>query len=432
MSISQNERRDRKNTLISATRHGHQFWHDEQHMNNFGIREMQKYGWEVGHGLGKKQHGISSYIRTKQKHDSTGIGANLLLNGNADTWNIQQSLYNDLLKRLSADTQMGSSIDTSRVVTDDEERKRQADSKSDTLKSYLARRQLYGKFRKAKDVSNYDAKAMAEIMGEKSESSRPTSSSSDTKNNNTSLSTSSSTSSLSSVDINRSNDDDSNHVQTSTSQINLHDYFALKMKKQSSAAAAAAVASSSSNNSNNSNSSKYMSQEAYYDSMLHLSIQSGKSSHITGQYVQGGQRGGLGYFHSHRHQESEATSMHMHHDDDMKNDSNDVKIDESMNGIISISSSSTPISISSSSTTTSAVNMDNNDHLSISSSISNISVSMNSKKALKCEKHKKSKSKKQKKRKHKDDEDRDKDERSEELASKKKKKKRKKSKKSES
>lgn len=134
-SISSSNRKEKK----SAGRHGQKFWEEEK--SNFGMRMMEKMGWEQGKGngygacvlyfqlllysswpapsicrshsceknntsrihlgLGKQEHGMKSYIHASKKHDNAGIGAGP--NQADETWVATQSLYNDLLKRLSVD-----------------------------------------------------------------------------------------------------------------------------------------------------------------------------------------------------------------------------------------------------------------------------------------------------------------------------------------
>ncbi|GFR25556.1 g patch domain-containing protein 4 [Trichonephila clavata] len=43
-------------------------------MNDFARKQLEKYGWSEGKGLGKKENGMTKPIRTVLKNDTHGIG----------------------------------------------------------------------------------------------------------------------------------------------------------------------------------------------------------------------------------------------------------------------------------------------------------------------------------------------------------------------
>jgi hypothetical protein len=146
----------------SAGRHGTKFFEEEK--SSFGFKMMSKMGWEEGKGLGKNEHGISSFIRAQKKQDQLGIGAKA---SNDDTWHEAQGLFNDLLSRLNA-AQKGEDGEPDF----DPNSKVEAPSKSTgkALAEFTAKRRLYGRFRASKDAHNYSATDMAAIMGKKAPS----------------------------------------------------------------------------------------------------------------------------------------------------------------------------------------------------------------------------------------------------------------------
>lgn len=151
----------------SGSRSGASFWQEEK--SNFGVKMMQSMGWAEGKGLGKNEHGTQSYLRAKFKADARGIGAN----GDQEdaTWTATQDIYTDLLKRLKTEnaSPSPSPVEESVEVTESTTTTASADGANTTtvLKNYIAKRTLYGRFKRAKDTSNYSATAMSEIFGRK-------------------------------------------------------------------------------------------------------------------------------------------------------------------------------------------------------------------------------------------------------------------------
>jgi len=154
----------RKGQKQSAGRHGDEFWAEEK--SNFGLKMMSKMGWEKGKGLGKKEAGITSFVRAKKKDDTLGIGATN--DGRDAHWLATQGLYNDLLKRLAESAATGD-IAAEQPAEVKEEKVNNARALSD----YVSKRNLYGRFKRAKDVSQYSATNVSEILGRKASTPEP-------------------------------------------------------------------------------------------------------------------------------------------------------------------------------------------------------------------------------------------------------------------
>lgn len=147
----------------SATRHGDRFWEEEK--DNFGFRMMQQMGWSTGDGLGREKQGTKKYIRNSFKNDTLGVGVQKKA---ADNWVAHQGMFNDLLKRLNNQAEAGDAS----VWVADPVSKEKADSGKKmvthaNLEQYMARKRLYGKFRKATDPANANQVQMNEIFGKK-------------------------------------------------------------------------------------------------------------------------------------------------------------------------------------------------------------------------------------------------------------------------
>jgi hypothetical protein len=217
MSLSSNERnRDKQQ---SAGRHGENFWTEEK--NNFGVKMMTKMGWAQGKGLGKSESGQPKFLRAQKKQDSLGIGAK---KGSDDTWCAAQGLYNEQLKRLAALNHApendGAPTDDSTSTKDDSQPSTAAAEVSTqaSVDNFLARRQLYGKFKRAKDTANYSQSAMSEIFGRKDTTPL------------TPSNTRSSTITDPSTTDGKDAADGLSLIPTTTSSLSMKDYFANKLK----------------------------------------------------------------------------------------------------------------------------------------------------------------------------------------------------------
>ena len=57
----------------SAGHHGEAFWKSQQAGDNFGVKMMERMGWEQGGGLGKDGKGSAQFVKAKQKKDNAGV-----------------------------------------------------------------------------------------------------------------------------------------------------------------------------------------------------------------------------------------------------------------------------------------------------------------------------------------------------------------------
>jgi hypothetical protein len=146
---------DRKDKL-SAGRHGTKFWEEEK--SNFGLKMMGKMGWEQGQGLGKDKQGSTQFVRAKIKNDNQGIGATRV-NGD-DMFSASTGLYNELLKRLNANK-----MEVGEGGADLTEQDEGDKSTQSQLQTYVARQNLYGKFRATKEKWKSSSQSLSEILG---------------------------------------------------------------------------------------------------------------------------------------------------------------------------------------------------------------------------------------------------------------------------
>ena len=105
ITLESSERSKRKNRLRSTrnkygTRHGDGFWEEERKRDNFGLKYMQKLGWNKGDGLGASRQGQTTMVKAKYKNDTKGIGSKSAAND--DMFKATMCMFNDILSGLNA------------------------------------------------------------------------------------------------------------------------------------------------------------------------------------------------------------------------------------------------------------------------------------------------------------------------------------------
>eukprot|EP01084_Bolivina_argentea_P005306 10032_1 len=165
ITLESSDRSKRKNRMRSSlraygTRHGDKFWEEEKQRNNFGLKYMNKFGWNKGDGLGKHNQGSTDHVKTKYKNDTRGIGCNTTQN---DTmFQATMFMFNDILSSLN--TKKKTDTTKNKPPTPNNQPPKYL-STSALIKSYEAKHHLYGKFRAAKDISNKSAEEKRELFG---------------------------------------------------------------------------------------------------------------------------------------------------------------------------------------------------------------------------------------------------------------------------
>merc|ERR1712228_516284 len=139
-----------------GSRHGDQFWEDEKKRENFGIKYMNKFGWNKGDGLGKNKQGREQHVKTKYKNDTKGIGHRHSQNN--EMFQATMCMFNDILsglnKKKSANSLPTKSKSSNKHL-----------SASAVIKSYEAKHHLYGKFRAAKNISARSEEEKNQLFG---------------------------------------------------------------------------------------------------------------------------------------------------------------------------------------------------------------------------------------------------------------------------
>ena len=143
ITLESSERSKRKSRLRSnlrgyGSRHGDQFWKDEEKRQNFGLKYMNKFGWNKGDGLGKNKQGNTNHVKTRYKNDNKGIGCKHTQN---DTmFQATMCMFNDILSGLNNKNKDKSSSSSSSSKPKQQKKNLSA---SAVIKSYEAKHHLF-------------------------------------------------------------------------------------------------------------------------------------------------------------------------------------------------------------------------------------------------------------------------------------------------
>lgn len=116
---------------------------------------LRQMGWLKGQGLGKEQHGNIDFIQIRYKNNPNGLGYDRLKD---NQWTKNESQFDNLLKSLNSKSDSSSN----------RANKAKREKIPLELKSEFSRVLHYKKFTRGKDVCNYSAKDLANILGKKS------------------------------------------------------------------------------------------------------------------------------------------------------------------------------------------------------------------------------------------------------------------------
>jgi len=119
----------------------------------FGLKLMEKMGYEQGQGLGAKKSGALLPIAVRQKSDNKGIG----FDGHDDTWLAHQDDFSAVLASLNVEH--GST----------EQIKEDGKKSLERLSKKSRKRVHYQRFTRGKDLANYSKDDLGCILGTKSE-----------------------------------------------------------------------------------------------------------------------------------------------------------------------------------------------------------------------------------------------------------------------
>ena len=127
----------RRSTKAFGSRHGDEFWEEEKKQNNFGLKYMNKYGWNRGDGLGKNRQGDTQHVKTRLKNDNKGVGCKHAQLQNDTMFQATMCMFNDILSGLNTNKKKKKKSDSSQSNS-----KSQDLSASAIIKSYEAKHHL--------------------------------------------------------------------------------------------------------------------------------------------------------------------------------------------------------------------------------------------------------------------------------------------------
>ena len=118
----------------AGCRRGDSFWEEEKERKNFGLKYMNKFGWNQGDGLGKEKQGDINHVKAKRKNDNKGIGCKIRHN---DTmFQATMCMFNDILAGLNNKNSKTNNTSNSQGST-------KHLSASSVIKSYEAKHHLF-------------------------------------------------------------------------------------------------------------------------------------------------------------------------------------------------------------------------------------------------------------------------------------------------
>lgn len=119
---------------------------------------LTKMGWENGKGLGAKEDGTKTHVKSVKRQNNLGLGAE---KSHEDNWISHQVAFDDLLSQLN-----------SHAENDNEEKsvKKEKSHEMEKKARQSRKRVFYNRFIQSKDLSSKSAEDMACILGQRSKS----------------------------------------------------------------------------------------------------------------------------------------------------------------------------------------------------------------------------------------------------------------------
>ncbi|XP_022792638.1 PIN2/TERF1-interacting telomerase inhibitor 1-like [Stylophora pistillata] len=126
--------------------------------SRFGYQMLTKMGWENGKGLGAKEDGTKTHVKSVKRQNNLGLGAE---KSHEDNWISHQVAFDDLLSQLN-----------SHAENDNEEKsvKKEKSHEMEKKARQSRKRVFYNRFIQSKDLSSKSAEDMACILGQRSKS----------------------------------------------------------------------------------------------------------------------------------------------------------------------------------------------------------------------------------------------------------------------
>jgi len=173
--------------------------------SKFGYQLMTKMGWSEGKGLGANLSGETKHIAARKKKGQHGVGATA---GTDDNWIAHQDDFNALLGALNQ------GLPCPEAPADDAISRKIASLESTVKRS--SKKIMYKKYVQGKDLSRASANDLASIFGQRNKSapSTPQLSGDEDGNENDEISDS----------------DPDQGMKTITSNMDMNEYFAIKME----------------------------------------------------------------------------------------------------------------------------------------------------------------------------------------------------------
>ncbi|MES1911833.1 MAG: hypothetical protein MHM6MM_004204 [Cercozoa sp. M6MM] len=136
-----------------GSKHGESFW--QENSGSFGLKAMQRMGWQKGKGLGMKHQGIAKSMSLLQKRDQSGLGSKRSRKIADEHQVAATHVFGSILAKLNAASQ-------GKQVKDEYSGLNAAES----VAKFKTKRQLYSRFKK-RSTLQYSHEEMGAIFGRK-------------------------------------------------------------------------------------------------------------------------------------------------------------------------------------------------------------------------------------------------------------------------
>lgn len=135
----------------------------------FGKKQLEKYGWREGEGLGKKKDGIAKAIKPKLKFDKGGLGHDFFDDINNTWWQrvYDEAAKNIITKKNSDDSVVLETVDNSIEITTKKKKSKRKKLENTAYENFVKTSELCHGVETKKDEENEEEEGNNESIKKK-------------------------------------------------------------------------------------------------------------------------------------------------------------------------------------------------------------------------------------------------------------------------